>query len=251
VGDGTGMGRLTGHAFQFRSSDSFMHRLGAGWKLVLAGAMGVAAITARWPAALGGLLLLNMVFYFAAGLKWHDLWRDTRWFLVQILIVTGLYVIRYGVQDGLWPGAQVGFKILLFFLPGAVLFRTTTGSRMTESLRKVLPARMAFVISTSLRFVPLFARELGEIGRIQRLRGARIGPRQLMNPRNWNDALQSVFIPLMVRVLKTAEDASLAAQARGFEEESEGSGSDDTEAGSPKGRLIRKRRKKHEIADRH
>ncbi len=245
------MDRLTGHAFQFRSSGSLVHRLGAGWKLALAGVMGVAAIAARWPAALGGLLLLNLIFYFAAGLKWHDLWRDTRWFFVQLLIVTGLYVIRYGVQDGLWPGAQVGAKILLFFLPGAIFFRTTTGSRMTGSLRRVLPARMAFVVSTSLRFVPLFARELGEIGRIQRLRGARIGPRQLMNPRNWNDALQSVFIPLMVRVLKTAEDASLAAQARGFKEESEGSGLDDAGARYPKGRLIRKRRRRHEVSDRH
>ncbi|MFZ0447989.1 MAG: energy-coupling factor transporter transmembrane component T [Desulfatiglandaceae bacterium] len=245
------MDHLTGHAFQFRSSDSLVHRLGAGWKLALAGVMGVAAIASRWPAALGGLLLLNLLFYFAAGLKWHDLWRDTRWFLVQILIVAGLYVIRYGVQDGLWLGVQVGSRILLFFLPGAILFRTTTGSRMTECLRKVLPARLAFVISTSLRFVPLFARELGEIGRMQRLRGARIGPRQLMNPRNWNDALQSVFIPLMVRVLKTAENASLAAEARGFEGENETSGLDAAVAGSLKGRLIRKRRKEHEVADRH
>jgi energy-coupling factor transport system permease protein len=245
------MNRLTGHAFQFRQSDSLVHRLGAGWKLALACVMGAAAVVARWPAALGGLLLLNLAFYFAAGLKWHDLWRDTRWFLVQLLIVTGLYVIRYGVQGGLWPGVQVGTKVLLFFLPGAIFFRTTTGSRMTESLRRVLPVRTAFVISTSLRFVPLFARELGEIGRIQRLRGARIGPRQLMNPRNWNDALQSIFIPLMVRVLKTAEDASLAAEAMGFEAESAEPETRHTWVRSLRGCLTRKRRKKHEVADRH
>jgi energy-coupling factor transport system permease protein len=232
---------LTGHAFQFRSSDSPVHRLGAGWKLALAGVMGVAAIAVRWPAALGGLLLLNLFFYFAAGLKWHDFWRDTRWFLVQLLIVAGLYVIRYGVQEGLWPGIMVGFKILLFFLPGAILFRTTTGTRITESLQKVLPARMAFVVSTSLRFVPLFVRELGDIGRIQRLRGARIGPRQLMNPRNWSDAIQSVFIPLMVRVLKTAEDASLAAEARGFEGESGGNGIERHRGRVPKGASDKKK----------
>ena len=242
---------MTGHAFQFRSSDSVVHRLGAGWKLALASLMGVAAIAVRWPAALGGLLLLNLVFYFAAGLKWHDLWRDTRWFLLQLVIVTGLYVLRYGVQEGLRPGVQVGTKVLLFFLPGAIFFRTTTGSRMTESLRRILPVRTAFVISTSLRFVPLFARELGEIGRIQRLRGARIGPRQLMNPRNWNDALQSIFIPLMVRVLKTAEDAALAAEARGFEADSAGSESQGAWVKSLRGCLTRKRRKKHEVADRH
>jgi energy-coupling factor transport system permease protein len=245
------MNRLAGHAFQFRSSDSVVHRLGAGWKLALASLMGVAAIAVRWPAALGGLLLLNLVFYFAAGLKWRDLWRDTRWFLLQLLIVAGLYVIRYGVQEGLRPGVEVGTKVLLFFLPGAIFFRTTTGSRMTESLRRVLPVRTAFVISTSLRFVPLFARELGEIGRIQRLRGARIGPRQLMNPRNWNDALQSIFIPLMVRVLKTAEDAALAAEARGFEAESAGSESQRAWVKSLRGCLTRKRRKKHEVVDRH
>lgn len=249
-----GMDRFTGYAFQFRYSDSFVHRLGAGPKLALVSVMSVAAIAFRWPAALAGLLLLDLVFYLAAGLKWHDLWRDTRWFLVQILIVTVLYVIRYGGREGLWPGVQVGSQILLFFLPGAILFRTTTGSRITESLRKVMPARMAFVVSTSLRFMPLFARELGEIAKIQRLRGARIGPRQLMNPRNWNDALQSVFIPLMVRILKTAEDASLSAEARGFEKDSETSGWEDAEVTPPTKDLMRKtrkRREKHEIADRH
>lgn len=229
MGDGKGMDRFTGYAFQFRSSDSPVHRLGAGPKLALVSVMSVAAIAFRWPAALAGLLLLNVLFYFAAGLKWHDLWRDTRWFLVQILIVTVFYVIRYGMKGGVWPGVQVGSQILLFFLPGAILFRTTTGSRMTESLRKVMPARTAFVISTSLRFMPLFARELSDIAKIQRLRGARVGPRQLMNPRNWNDALQSVFIPLMVRILKTAEDASLSAEARGFEKDSGVSGSEDSE----------------------
>lgn len=243
MGDGTGMDRI-GHAFQFRSADSLVHRLGAGWKLTLAGVMSVAAIASRWPAVLGGLLLLNLCFYFAAGLKWYDLWRDTRWLLLQMLIVAGLYMIRDGAQAGLWPGLRAGFRILLFFLPSAILFRTTTGSRMTESLRKVMPARMAFVISTSLRFVPLFARELGQIAGIQRLRGARISPRQLlMNPCNWNDAVQSVFIPLMVRILKTAEDASLAARARGFETESEGSRSDDTGTCSPRMHLKGKGRK--------
>ena len=219
VPDRVEMNHLTGYPFQFRPSNSPVHRLKAGWKLGLATAMSVAAIAAHPPLILGGLLLLNIVFWVAAGLKWHDLWRDTRWFLVQTFIVVCLYAFRYGFPGGLWPGLRVGIQIFLFFLPGAILLRTTTGSRMTGSLRRVMPARMAFVISTSLRYIPVFAKELREIVMIQRLRGARITPHQLLNPHHWKDVLNCVFIPLMVRALKTADNASLSAEARGFGKE--------------------------------
>lgn len=203
-------------AFQYRSADSPVHRLGTGWKLGLVVLMGAAAIAARELWALCGLLALNLIFYLLAGLKWCELWRDLRFFVAQTVIVVGLYMIRDGISDGLWPGLRTGARILLFFMPSIILLRTTQSTRMMQDLKRFLPDRLAFIVFTSLRFVPFFARELREIAMAQRLRGAHLAPRRLVNPRNWGDLLHCLMLPLIVRAIKTANEAALSAEARGF-----------------------------------
>ena len=84
-------------------------------------------------------------------------------------------------------------------------------------LKRTLPMSIVFVIFTSLRFVPFFVREIEEIALMQRLRGASVAPRDLIDPRNWKDLLDCLFIPLLIRAIKTAEEAALSAEARGFD----------------------------------
>ncbi|MBW1783176.1 MAG: energy-coupling factor transporter transmembrane protein EcfT [Deltaproteobacteria bacterium] len=198
--------------------DSPVHRLGAGWKLVLCGILCALAVAARAPWALGALLVVNLAYYFAARLRLWDFWRDIRIFLIQMAVIVALYVLKYGLAEGLWPGIRTGAQILFLFLPGAVFLRTTQGSQMMRSLKRIMPERLSFVLFTSLRFVPFFAREFREIAMAQRLRGARIAPRHLWNPVHWKDLFHCLMIPLMVRALKTAREAALSAEARGFGE---------------------------------
>ncbi|MBI5117312.1 energy-coupling factor transporter transmembrane protein EcfT [Candidatus Poribacteria bacterium] len=206
----------TGHAYQFRATDSPIHRLGAGWKVAIGCLLSVAAFAAREPWVLAGLLLLNAFYYFLARLKLADFWRDTRFFAVQMIIIVSLYLLRFGVADGLWPGARTALQILLFFVPGVVLLRTTQTREMAQGLRRVLSPRMSFVVFSSLRFVPFFARELREITMAQRLRGAPLNFPRCIYPWNWKDVFHCLAIPLIVRALKTAHDAALSAEARGF-----------------------------------
>ncbi|MCF8142972.1 MAG: energy-coupling factor transporter transmembrane protein EcfT [Deltaproteobacteria bacterium] len=207
-----------GYAFQYCANDSPVHRLGAGWKLALCGALGALAVAARVPWALGALLAVNLVYYFAAGLGLRDFWRDIRIFLIQTAIIVILYVVKYGPAEGLWPGIRTGVQILLLFLPGVVFVRTTQGSQMMRSLKRILPEWLSFVLFTSFRFLPFFAREFREIAMAQRLRGAPIAPRQVWKPKHWKDLFNCLMIPLMVRALKTAKEAALSAEARGFGE---------------------------------
>ena len=201
---------------QYRPGNSPVHRLGPGWKLFLGALLGVAAIGAHRPWSLGVVLCLNLAYYFIAGLSFADLWRDTRYLLLQALIILFLYGARYGVPAGLWPGMRIALQIGLFFIPGVVFIRTTRASRMMESLRTIFPYRISFLIYTSMRFVPLLAREMGDIRMAQRLRGARLSFQDLLNPFNWSDAFNCLMIPLLVRALRISDEASLSAQARGF-----------------------------------
>jgi len=207
---------MSDYGCQFRVGDSPIHRLGAGLKLLIGTLLSAAAVTAHEPWSLGIVLMLNALYYFSARLTISDLWRDTRYLLVQMLIIIGLYAIRYGIPNGFWPSLRVSLQIALFFIPGVVFLRTTQASQMMRSLRKIVPYRLSFLLFTSFRFVPFFAREMREIAQAQQLRGARLAPRDLINPRNWSDAFHCLMIPMLVRALKTADEAALSAKARGF-----------------------------------
>ncbi len=208
--------RTSDYACQFKAVDSPVHRLGAGTKLLIGALLSGAAVLAHAPWALCGVLALNAVYYFGARLTLSDLWRDARWLLVQMLIVVGLHLAQSGVAQGLGLGVRIAMQIALFFIPGVVFLRTTQASQMMRGLAKILPYRVSFLVFTSFRFVPLFARDLGQIAMAQRLRGARLSVRDLLHPAAWRDAFNCLMIPLLVRALKAADEAALSAEGRGF-----------------------------------
>ncbi len=208
--------RTSDYACQYMAVDSFVHRLGAGAKLLIGTLLGAAAVLAQEPWSLGAVLALNAGYYFGARLTLSGLWRDTRYLLVQAVIIVGLYAARYGVPAGLWPGLRIALQIGLFFVPGIVFLRTTQASQMMRGLGRVLPYRLSFLVFTSFRFVPLFAREIRQIAMAQRLRGARLSGVDLLNPHNWRDMFHCLMIPLLVRALKTADEVALSAEGRGF-----------------------------------
>lgn len=212
----TGLNRLSSYAYQFQTVDSPVHRLDAKWKFTLWIIMSTCAFAAREPWAITGLLLLNIIYYLLSRLSLAELCKDIRFFLIQMIIIAGLYMIRYGIEEGIWMGVRTTLQILLFFMPGMVFLRTTKSTQMMRDLRKILPARFSFLIMTSLRFVPFFARELHEISMAQRLRGAYLSPRKLINPQSWKDFLNCLVVPLIVRALKTSNEAALSAEARAF-----------------------------------
>ena len=208
--------RAGDYACQYLSHDSPLHRLGAGWKMLVCTLLSGLAVGARTPVELLGLVLATLAWYFAARLTPADLWRDCRFFLVQAVIVIGLYCLKFGTAHGFWAGVRTSVLVILFFLPGAVLLRTTRTRDVMAGLRRVIPYRLSFLVFISIRFVPYFLRELESIAAAQRLRGARLSPRHLFSPRNWGELFNCLLLPLMVRALKTADEVALSAEARGF-----------------------------------
>jgi len=206
---------MPGRAFHYREADSPLHRLGAGWKVALVAVASASAVAADGWLPLGLLLALVVAAYGVARLSPRELWQDARWLALQGLIVIALSVARFGA-DGMGSGALTATKIALFFLPGALVLRTTSTLKVVESMRRLLPARFSFAVGTSMRFVPYFARELYDIAGAQRLRGARLDPRDLWRPGAWRDWIECVGVPMAVRAIHTANEAALAAEIRGI-----------------------------------
>jgi energy-coupling factor transporter transmembrane protein EcfT len=206
---------LAGRAFHHRDTGSRLHRLAGGWKLAGALAATAAAVAADGPLAQAALLAAVVGGYRAARLSTAELWQDARPLVFQGALVVGLYAVRDGAA-GVAPGVGTAARLASFFLPGALLLRTTPSAQLLDALQRWLPARLSFALATSLRFVPYFARELHEIVLAQRLRGARLAPSALWHPGAWRDWIACVGVPLAVRAIHTAQEAALAAEARGL-----------------------------------
>ncbi len=210
--------RMTGsdYACQYRAADSIIHQLPAGWKMIFSTALSILILVVREPVPLLLATTFCFLYYFLARLTLADLWRDIRIFLIQFVILLSLYIYQQGYPEGVWPAIRTSIQIVLFFIPGIVFLRTTQVSSMMKGLRGILPYRLLFLLFTSLRFVPFFARELQEIHMAQKLRGAHLSPKDIRRPVFWRDFFSCIIIPLLVRALKTADEAALSAEARGM-----------------------------------
>ncbi len=204
------------YACQYCTGDSVIHRMPSGWKLLLSSGLCIFALVVREPAPLLLATSLCFLYYFLARLTLADLWRDIRFFFIQALLLILLFIYEFGYPKGLWPGVRTSLQIVMFFLPGMVFLRTTQSSSMMRGMRRIVSHRVLFLIFTSLRFVPFFAREMQEIIMAQKLRGARLKPMKILFPGFWTDIFHCLVIPLIVRALKTADEAALSAQARGM-----------------------------------
>jgi len=191
-------------------------RLPTGLVAAASVCLSVAAFAARTAPPMVGLSAVELVMALTLCPQRRRLARDgARVLAWQTAVIVGLYALRYGATE--WhEGARISWQLFLAFLPGMVLLRSTPAPRLVQALNRVMPYRAAFVLTTSLRFVPLVLREVRAIHEVQLLRGARVLPRDLARPWNWPDLVNCVLVPAIIQSLALAGEISLAARARGF-----------------------------------
>jgi len=189
---------------------------GVGRRMVVVMVLSCLAFLARSLPLLLILSAVNMAVLFWLHCNPLSLKRELRIFLWQTLIILTLYLIRFQSLAGIWIGFTVSWRMFLAFLPVMVFSRTTSQAGIIRILTRVMSARMAFVLSTCLKFVPQLLGEVKNIYEGQLLRGARILPRDLIRPWHWPDLLHCVIVPSVVQGMVLAGNIALAARARGF-----------------------------------
>ncbi|WP_319583658.1 energy-coupling factor transporter transmembrane component T [uncultured Pseudodesulfovibrio sp.] len=133
----------------------------------------------------------------------------------QIAVVTGLYCLRFG--PGEWQGGlSVSLRLILVFVPGMLTIRLVPPAALERILKRILPGNLPFVASCCLRFFPLLLERVRIIHEAQVLRGARVLPRELLNPRNWPDAVSCIALPAVLQSIELATEIANSARARGF-----------------------------------
>ena len=138
-----------------------------------------------------------------------------RYIVLQLLFTIVLYLAIHGGQK-VSEGIMAVARILLAILPGWWLTNTVSTEAIGALLSKIMPNKWAFVVVASINLLPYMANEVREIYQLQRLRGARIAPKQLLNPRNWGEFSYCVIFPLLIQLLKLSRQTAVAAKARHF-----------------------------------
>jgi energy-coupling factor transport system permease protein len=204
--------RSSGYPGQYLNRHSFVHRLPAEIKVVTA--LGLSFSTFFLSTGFGTAvsILVCAALYIASHLGWKALSQDCTLVAWQAPLVFAVYLCRHG-WNGFAAALLISARLALFSLPTLWLQRTT---QLNAVFVRLFPERVAFLLAMSLRFVPLLARDARDIYWLQRLRGARLGPRDLMNPMNWREACHCMALPLLIRAFHLTDHAAVAAKQRGI-----------------------------------
>jgi energy-coupling factor transport system permease protein len=176
-------------------------------KLLLAigyAALTVAATRLTWSLAEGGVLLL----FIAVIGKTRAYLRWLRMVLPMSLFFGAVVWWTADVRTA----ALAALKLLTLTSVFFVFFSTTLPDDLGNSLVKVgMPYVVAFVMSTSLQFVPMIHRKIKNVLDAQRARGIPLEP-------GWS-ALRHypAFLgPILIQAFQMAEELAEAMEARGF-----------------------------------
>ena len=195
--------RVNDYAFQYRATDSPVHRMGAGWKLLLGTALCAAAIGANNPWLLAALLAVNAGYYFLARLSVAELLRDLWFFLVQMAVVIVLYLLRYGIPEGIWPGVRTSLQdfTLLSSRHNTFADHPHIPDDVQHAQNPALPAGLPGFYEPAVYslFCPGSPRDCHGPAPARRAPGS---PRAAASPRNWPDLLNCLLLPLIIRALE-------------------------------------------------
>jgi len=186
-----------------------------GW-FIVAMLLCFLAFGARQAEALAWLSAADGIFLLLRRPGHRFLRRMIKAACWQAALIVGLYCLRFGYATGWLAGLTTSWQLTLAFLPGAVFIETVPEHLLTGMLNDVMPSRMAFVLATCLNFIPMVIAEAGSIYEGQVLRGARILPKDLANPRNWPEMLDCLVVPMMIHGMKLAQEIAIAAKVRDF-----------------------------------
>lgn len=156
------------------------------------------------------LLLFNVAALVGVGVSrtGSSWWRIVRMLWPTLLLFAA--IIGFG---GGGPEAAVGavLRLLALVTVSGVFFAITSPEELSEALlASGLPPQAAFLLEGTLRFTPTMATLAREVREAQESRGIRLDGFYLL--RNGS----ALLAPLLVDVLRFADDLAEALEARGF-----------------------------------
>jgi len=125
----------------------------------------------------------------------------------------GIHVYLQGLEHGLLQSLRFGLTLTAGFW---VCFCTEPRDILTGATSLRLPRRLAFMLMTGLRFVPLITREAFTVIQAQRLRGVNPARRVFWAPVR---TARQILEPVLAGCVRRSGTLALSAELRGFSTE--------------------------------
>ena len=123
----------------------------------------------------------------------------------------GVYVYREGLEHGAVQALRSGIMLTC----GLLICWTTDSRQLLQCfLHWRMPYAVAFMLITSLRFLPVIFEETAIVLTAQRLRG--FEPVRTLSPLRWICTAFHVLFPILARALRRAATLALSVESRGF-----------------------------------
>ena len=221
---------------QYLAGDSWLHRLDARTKLCGTMLFAILVLLTHGWAGVAVAAAFTLTCVAAARLGPATLWRTNRGLLqlvvlmlaLNILFTPGTPVVRLGplvlTHQGLTIGVRGGLRLGLLVVQSAILTATTAPLALTAAAERLLapfarwglPAHeLALMATIALRFLPTLSEEAQRIRQAQASRGANLGARGRAGMR----AIVATMVPLLLSVLRRADELALAMEARAYQGE--------------------------------
>ncbi|MCT8343968.1 MULTISPECIES: energy-coupling factor transporter transmembrane component T family protein [Photorhabdus] len=195
----------------YNPGSSFVHRVSPGLKiislLILGTLLFVIPRIDLSAAALAGIVLLYLLAKISLKTAWMQL-RPALWIFALIFIVQ-LFLHHWTT------GVLVIVRLTSLLLLASLVTLTTRSSDMIDALEKGLgwlyylginPGKVSLALSLALRFIPVLASITEEVREAQKARGL-------------DKSVIAIAVPVIVRMLKMADDISAAIEARSYDPE--------------------------------
>ncbi|MBR6408321.1 MAG: energy-coupling factor transporter transmembrane protein EcfT [Clostridia bacterium] len=210
--------------FQYTAGNSVIHRMNPLTKILLAVCICAAGFISDNIFYLLFLLLLDMMIGLAAGVfkKALSILKGLLkvsifLFILQVLFVRrGTPVFWIITDEGLMLAAKVVLRLIIACIPLALMLAVTQISDLANALVQVLhlPYKYAFTLTTSIRFIPQFMEEMGDIMEAQTARGVEFDTK---NGLKKIGLVLPLCVPLLISSVRRTDATAVAAEVRGFE----------------------------------
>ncbi|MGQ9722697.1 MAG: energy-coupling factor transporter transmembrane component T family protein [Candidatus Jordarchaeum sp.] len=143
--------------------------------------------------------------------------RRAAFFLFMLLafsVISVLFVYFTGLGSPFEFG-KFFVRIFAVVCIGLVFAFSTPPSKFAKALEKMrFPKSVVFTLTLTLRFIPVFMNEVKDLTDSLKVRGVELGLKGIL--RRPYIVFRALIIPLMIRMMKIADDLASAMEARGF-----------------------------------
>ncbi|MDR1956852.1 MAG: energy-coupling factor transporter transmembrane protein EcfT [Treponema sp.] len=218
---------MTG-VLDYVSGDSLLHRLHPLTKLMLSFTLCAACFVTTQHLLILGIIALNLGLAALAGI----LRRSVQLLLSLMKLSLALFIIQVffvpqgevllqlplalRVTDkGVWFSLLFVLRLLAATMPLALMLSVTQMSDIANVLTRYLriPYKYTFVLTTAMRFIPLFSAEMAGIIEAQIARGVEFDTRNFFKKIR---LLLPLCVPLLVSSVRKIEGGAISAELRGF-----------------------------------